>query len=924
MSTIVTRAGKGSPLTNTELDSNFTNLNTDKLELSGGTLTGNLSLGDGVSANFGASNDLTITHTGSSSILKENGTGTFYIQGTDIVFTNSAGSERYADFTDNGAVRLYHDNSIKLSTTSTGIDVTGSVVADGLTVDGGTASPIINLSRSGTYSGITFSQTVTNVTGAGADLSTYSLNANTGYVWQTCDSGGTTAKALYIAPNKDISFYNDSANQGLFWDSSTSQLFLGATSASALNSFGDDLVISNTASGTGAGISIIANATNGYSNLYFGDTADGDVGRVQYNHADNSLTFRTNTQNALVIDSSQNATFSGSVTSTGLTVEGNSVFTTADNSAQVTLISTDTDALVGPKLNLWRNSGTGTNGDLIGEITFTGEDTVGSTNVFASISSIAEQTNNGAEDGSLHFNTLLNGTLAKRLSIGSASTGGDISFYDSSGSSQNLFWDSSTSRLGLGVTNPVSALAMHGNAGTTYITQTNTANNQTLEMGNAYSLITGANGSHSAIVSDHTLLFGTSNTERLRINADGSSVFSGAVTSTGLPLNVNTSMYATDHSLSYYGSTNAVYLNGAGNSGWLRLNASGVTNDSVSHNLFGINAGNLQTFKTNSTLAMQIDASQNVNIPNGSLMVGSTTAPSYPLEVQSGGVGTVLRAGTSFVSIDSVGSASSPSLILNGDDNTGIWHPASDTLAVSTGGSERLRIDNQGRVGIGTSSPDSKMHLYDGALHVQQTDGSDTWFGYGSSNDNYITTGTGGITVFREVGSEKMRLSGGNLLVGTTGANTYSSTVNTGVQIAPDFIGVARNQNTVMHLNRQGNDGTIVDFRTFGFVRGSVSISGSTTSYNTSSDERLKDNIIDAPIASEDIDAIQVRSFDWKADGEHQKYGMVAQELLEVAPDAVTQGDTPDDMMGVDYSKLVPMLIKEIQSLRNRVAQLEE
>ena len=137
MATIVTRAGKGSPLTNTELDSNFTNLNTDKLELSGGTLTGNLSQGDGVSANFGASNDLTITHTGSSSILKENGTGTFYIQGTDIVFTNSAGSERYADFTDNGAVRLYHDNVAKIATTSSGISVTGSVVADGLTVDTG-------------------------------------------------------------------------------------------------------------------------------------------------------------------------------------------------------------------------------------------------------------------------------------------------------------------------------------------------------------------------------------------------------------------------------------------------------------------------------------------------------------------------------------------------------------------------------------------------------------------------------------------------------------------------------------------------------------------------------------------------------------------------------------------------------------------
>jgi hypothetical protein len=71
------------------------------------------------------------------------------------------------------------------------------------------------------------------------------------------------------------------------------------------------------------------------------------------------------------------------------------------------------------------------------------------------------------------------------------------------------------------------------------------------------------------------------------------------------------------------------------------------------------------------------------------------------------------------------------------------------------------------------------------------------------------------------------------------------------------------------------------------------------------------------------IDAIQVRKFDWKADGSHQDYGMIAQELLEVAPEAVSVPEDSEEMMGVDYSKLVPMLIKEIQSLRNRVAQLE-
>jgi hypothetical protein len=104
---------------------------------------------------------------------------------------------------------------------------------------------------------------------------------------------------------------------------------------------------------------------------------------------------------------------------------------------------------------------------------------------------------------------------------------------------------------------------------------------------------------------------------------------------------------------------------------------------------------------------------------------------------------------------------------------------------------------------------------------------------------------------------------------------------------------------------------------------GGISTSGSATTFTTSSDQRLKDNIVDAPSASDDIDAIQVRSFDWRADGSHQKYGVVAQELQSVAPEAVSEGETEDDMMGVDYSKLVPMLVKEIQSLRARVAQLE-
>jgi hypothetical protein len=121
------------------------------------------------------------------------------------------------------------------------------------------------------------------------------------------------------------------------------------------------------------------------------------------------------------------------------------------------------------------------------------------------------------------------------------------------------------------------------------------------------------------------------------------------------------------------------------------------------------------------------------------------------------------------------------------------------------------------------------------------------------------------------------------------------------------------------------NTGTItaVQFYDQGVGVGTITTTSSATAYNTSSDARLKTNVFDAAPASALIDAIQVRQFDWKVDSSHQRYGMVAQELLEVAPEAVSVPTDPEEMMGVDYSKLVPMLIKEVQSLRTRLAALE-
>lgn len=106
---------------------------------------------------------------------------------------------------------------------------------------------------------------------------------------------------------------------------------------------------------------------------------------------------------------------------------------------------------------------------------------------------------------------------------------------------------------------------------------------------------------------------------------------------------------------------------------------------------------------------------------------------------------------------------------------------------------------------------------------------------------------------------------------------------------------------------------------------GSISSNGTTTSFNTTSDRRLKDNIEPAEPAGAILDAIEIVQHDWK-DGGHVDFGVIAQDLHEVFPSAVMPGDGGEDIetsWGVDYSKLVPLMLAEIQALRSRVAALE-
>ena len=94
-----------------------------------------LEFADSAKATFGADADLQIFHDVSDSIIRDSGTGKLALDGSTVEVRKNDGSEVMAQFVEDGAVSLYHDNAVKLATTATGITVTGSIALDGLHLD---------------------------------------------------------------------------------------------------------------------------------------------------------------------------------------------------------------------------------------------------------------------------------------------------------------------------------------------------------------------------------------------------------------------------------------------------------------------------------------------------------------------------------------------------------------------------------------------------------------------------------------------------------------------------------------------------------------------------------------------------------------------------------------------------------------------
>jgi hypothetical protein len=261
---------------------------------------------------------------------------------------------------------------------------------------------------------------------------------------------------------------------------------------------------------------------------------------------------------------------------------------------------------------------------------------------------------------------------------------------------------------------------------------------------------------------------------------------------------------------------------------------------------------------------------------------------------------------------------------------------------------QAMTLDASGQLGIGTTSPSQKLDVR-GSVYVQrdtnptnalalqltnQTTTSNNGcrlsfdaYNIGSSALGVPTDSaslafyTGGVT------TERARItSGGDLLVGTTTTQSGVTGDPVGITLygsSANGVGVfVRNSSLpVLYINNKTSGGALIQFYNGGNIVGDITSNGTTTSYNTSSDYRLKNSIAPMTGALARVAQLKPVTYKWNADGSDGE-GFIAHELAEVVPECVTgQKDAVDEegnpkYQGIDTSFLVATLTAAIQELK--------
>ncbi len=302
--------------------------------------TNGITMPDNAKAIFGTGSDLEIYHDGSNSIISDQGTGNLVLRAGDFRLKNADSSETMILAAANGAVQLYYDNAAKLTTSSTGIDVTGTAVTDGLTVDGtavittdgnttqltlkstdadASVGPRLDLTRDSASPAADDTIGVLRFVANDSADNSFSYAFIQGFIVDPTDGsedGKLVIETKLAGANRerismdatelvinessqdlDFRIESDNNSHALFVQGSDGNVGIGTGSPTrALSVFGD----------TAGVISITSNSTDGISSLSFGDTADDNAGRVNYLNASDAMLFYTAATERMRIDAAGN------------------------------------------------------------------------------------------------------------------------------------------------------------------------------------------------------------------------------------------------------------------------------------------------------------------------------------------------------------------------------------------------------------------------------------------------------------------------------------------------------------------------------------------------------------------------------------------------------------------------------------------